>query len=152
MCLTSININQCTSSAISYNNIHFFFRNHVYFFAKKKAYAGSFAFLFQFEEIGCRIATNACGGLWRQCFIGNDVQRLVSPTGFNDDNFDLSDKKRENRPWKVENCQVGSFGQGRYPIAKNVYQAIGCFSSSHFHAATCHGEGFKKLENGCRMN
>jgi len=23
---------------------------------------------------------------------------------FNDDNFDLSDKKRENRPRKVENC------------------------------------------------
>jgi len=22
--------------------------------------------LFQFEEIGCRIASNACGGLWRQ--------------------------------------------------------------------------------------
>jgi len=29
MCLTSVNINQCISSAISYNNIHFFFRNHV---------------------------------------------------------------------------------------------------------------------------
>ena len=25
---------------------------------------------------------------------------------FNDDNFDLSDKKRENRPRKVENCQL----------------------------------------------
>jgi len=32
------------------------------FLLKKKAYAGSFAFLFQFEEIGCRIASNACGG------------------------------------------------------------------------------------------
>jgi len=46
------------------------------FFAKKKAYAGSFAF--QFEEIGCQIASNACRGLWRQCFIGNNVQRLIS--------------------------------------------------------------------------
>jgi len=35
---------------------------------KKKAYAGSFAFLFQFEEIGCRIASNACGGLWQHNF------------------------------------------------------------------------------------
>jgi len=25
---------------------------------------------------------------------------------FNDDNFDLSDKKRENRPRKIENCQL----------------------------------------------
>jgi len=48
------------------------------FFAKKKAYAENFAFLFQFEEIGCRIASN-CGGLWGQCFIGNNVQRLVAP-------------------------------------------------------------------------
>jgi len=38
------------------------------FLLKKKAYAGSFTFLFQFEEIGCRIASNACGGLWRQCY------------------------------------------------------------------------------------
>jgi len=64
----------------------------------------SFAFLFQFEEIGCRIASNACRGLWRQCFIENNVQRLVSSV--HDDNFDLSDKKRENRPRKVENCQL----------------------------------------------
>jgi len=33
------------------------------------------------------------------------VQRLVSRR-FNDDNFDLSDKKRENRPRKVEDCQL----------------------------------------------
>ena len=25
---------------------------------------------------------------------------------FNDDNFDLSDKKRENRPRKIEDCQL----------------------------------------------
>ena len=30
---------------------------------------------------------------------------------------------------------AGSFGRGRYPIAKNVYRAIECFSSSHFYAA-----------------
>jgi len=47
------------------------------FLLKKKAYAGSFALLFQ--EIGCQIVSNACGGLWRQCFIGNNVQKLVSP-------------------------------------------------------------------------
>ena len=68
---------------------------------------------------------------------------------FNDDL--MSVKKRENRPRKVEDCQLqDSFGRGRYPIAKNACWAIGCFSSSHFHAATCHEEGSK--ENGCRMN
>ena len=44
--------------------------------------------------------------LWRQCFIGNNVQRLVSPVTNIDDNFDLSNKKRENRPRKVEDCQL----------------------------------------------
>ena len=68
---------------------------------------------------------------------------------FNDDNFDLNDKKRENRLRKVEDCQLaGSFGRGRYPIAKNACRAIGCFSSSHFHAATCHGEGSKDRKMG----
>jgi len=31
------------------------------FLLKKKAYARSFAFLFQFEEIGCRMLVEACG-------------------------------------------------------------------------------------------
>ena len=37
----------------------------------------------------------------------------------------------------------GSFGRERYPIAKNACRAIGCFSSSYFHVATCHGEDSK---------
>jgi len=72
------------------------------FLLKKKAYAGNFAFLFQFEEIDCRIASNACGSLCRQCFIGNKCRDWFRR--FN--NFDLSDKKRENRPRKVEDCQL----------------------------------------------
>jgi len=67
---------------------------------------------------------------------------------FNDDNFDLSDKKRENRSRKVEDCQLQAFERGRYPIAKHACRAIGCFSSSHFHAATCHGEGSKDRKMG----
>ena len=70
-------------------------------------------------------------------------QRAEIGFRFNDDNFYLSDKKRENRPRKIEDSIAGSFGRGRYPIAKNACRAIGCFSSSHFHAATCHGEGSK---------
>ena len=45
---------------------------------------------------------------------------------------------------------AGSFRRGRYLIAKNACRAIGCFSSSHFHAATW--GRFKRSENGCRMN
>jgi len=54
---------------------------------------------------------------------------------FNDDNFDLSDKKRENRPRKEKLSIAGSFGE-RYPIAKNACRAIGCFSniSMRLHA------------------
>jgi len=66
---------------------------------------------------------------------------------FNDDNFDLSDKKRENRPRKIENCQLQVL-LDEDPIAKNACRAIGCFSSSHFHAATCHGEGSKDRKIG----
>ena len=66
---------------------------------------------------------------------------------FKDDNFDLSDKKRENRPRKVESI-ADSFGRGRYSIAKNACRAIGCFSSSHFHADTCHGKDSKDRKMG----
>ena len=62
---------------------------------------------------------------------------------FNDDNFDLSDKKHENRPRKIEDCQLQALLNEDDPIAKNACRAIGCFSSSHFHATTCHGEGSK---------
>ena len=67
------------------------------------------------------------------------------------DNFDLSDKKRENRPRKVKDCQLQALlDEDDTQLQKML--AIGCFSSSHFHAATCHGEGSKEPENGCHMN
>jgi len=64
------------------------------------------------------------------------------------DNFDLSDKKRENRQEGWGLSIAGSFGRGRYLIAKNAWRAIECFSSSHFHAATCHEEGSKDRKMG----
>jgi len=67
---------------------------------------------------------------------------------FNDDNFDLSDKKHENRPRKIEDYQLQALLDKDDPIAKNACRAIGCFSSSHFHAATCHGEGSKDRKMG----
>ena len=97
--LTSVNINQCTSSAISYNSIHFFFRNHV-FFAKKKAYAGNLFFCFNLKKSAAeshRILVETFGdNALSETTCRNWFRRI------NDDNFDLS----ENRLKKVEDCQL----------------------------------------------
>ena len=105
MCLTSVNINQCTSSAISYNNIHFSFVIMSSFLLKKKKHMRE-ALLFYFNLKKSTAESNACRGLWRQCFIGTTCRDWFRR--FNDDNFDLSDKKRENRPRKgcFEDCQL----------------------------------------------
>ena len=73
------------------------------FLLKKKAYAGSFAFLFQFEEIGCRIEC-----LWRPMatILYRKRAEIRRFRRFNDDNFDLNDKKHENRPRKVKDCPL----------------------------------------------
>ena len=64
---------------------------------------------------------------------------------FNDDNFD---KKRENRPRK-EDCQLQALlDEDDTQSQKNACRVIGCFSSSHFHAATCHGEDLKDRKIG----
>ena len=70
---------------------------------------------------------------------------------FNADNFDLSDKKRENMQegWRLS--IAGSFGRGRYPIAKNACRAIG-FLKQLFPCGYMPWERFKRSENGCRMN
>ena len=47
--------------------------------------------------------------------------------------------------WVTRSVKIGP------GIAKNACRAIGCFSNSHFHAATCHGEGSKDRKM-CRMN
>jgi len=61
---------------------------------------------------------------------------------FNDDNFDLSDKKRENRPKKVEDCQLQALlDEDDTQSQKMLVEQLGVFSSSHFHAATFHAMG-----------
>jgi len=50
---------------------------------------------------------------------------------------------------RTVNC---SFRRGRYSIAKNACRAIECFSSSYFHAATCHGEGLKDRKMPHELN
>jgi len=52
-------------------------------------------------------------------------------------------------PGRLRSLSIASsFGRGRYPITKNACRAIGCFSSSHFHADTCHEEGSKDQKMG----
>ena len=58
---------------------------------------------------------------------------------FNDDN-DLNDKKRENRLRKIEDCQLQALlDEDDIQSQKMLVEQL----SSHFHAATCHGEGSK---------
>jgi len=61
---------------------------------------------------------------------------------------DLSDKKRENQPRKVEDCQLQALldEDDTQSSVKNACRAIG--SSSYFHTATCHGEGSKDRKMG----
>jgi len=67
---------------------------------------------------------------------------------FNDDNFDLNDKKPENRHRK-EDCQLQALlDKDDTQTQKMLAEQLVCFSSSHFHAATCHGEGSKDRKMG----
>jgi len=64
------------------------------------------ALLFYFNLKKSTAESNACRGLWQQCFIGTTCRDWFRR--FNDNNFDLSDKKCENRPRKgcFEDCQL----------------------------------------------
>jgi len=64
---------------------------------------------------------------------------------FNDDNFDLSDKKRENRPRKVEDCHLQALLDEDDTQSQKMLAEQLCFSSSHFHAATYHGGKVQKI-------
>ena len=75
-------------------------------------------------------------------FIGNNMQRLVSPVQWRQFWSQRQEAfKSAQEGWELS--IASSFGRGQYPIAKNVCRAIRCFSSSHFHAATSHGEDSK---------
>ena len=67
---------------------------------------------------------------------------------FNDDNFDLNDKKRENR--KVEDCQLQALlDEDNTQSQKMLAEQLGVSQAvQHFHAATCHGEGSKDRKMG----
>ena len=59
---------------------------------------------------------------------------------------------RSMKTRKIEDCQLQALlDENDTQSQKMLAKQLG-FSSSHFHAATCHGEGSKRSENGCRMN
>jgi len=78
------------------------------------------------------------------------VQRLISPV--NEDNFDLSYKKRENRLRKVEDCQLQALlDEDDTQSQKMLAEQLGVSQaaiSMRLHAM----RRFKRSENGCRLN
>ena len=70
---------------------------------------------------------------------------------FNDNNFNLNDKKRENRREnkKVENCQLQALlDEDDIQSQKMLAEQLGVSQVAHFHAATCHGEDSKDRKMG----
>jgi len=69
---------------------------------------------------------------------------------FNDDNFDLSDKKRENRPRKIEDCQLQALLDD-IQSQKMLAEQLGVSQAAISMRLHAMGK-FKRSENGCRMN
>ena len=70
---------------------------------------------------------------------------------FNDDNFDLSDKKREKRSRKVEDCQL-LFWKRTISNRKKCLSSNWMFLKQSFPCSYMPWGRFKKSENGCCMN
>ena len=70
---------------------------------------------------------------------------------FKDDNFDLSDKKRENRPGRLTvNCML--FWTRTIPNRKKCLSSNWVFLKQPFPCSYMPWGRFKRSENGCRMN
>ena len=118
-------------------------------FLLKKAYAGSFAFLFQFEEIGCRIASNACGGLWPQCFIGNNVQRFA---GSMTTILIWVTRSVKIGPGILRTVNCRLFWTRTILNRKKCLPSNWVFLKQLFPCGYMSWGRFKRSENGCRMN
>jgi len=69
---------------------------------------------------------------------------------FNANNFDLSDKKRENRPRKVEDCQLQALLDE--DDRKKCLPSNWAFLKQSFPCGYMPWRRFKRSENGCHMN
>jgi len=66
---------------------------------------------------------------------------------FNDDNFDLSDKKHENRPRKIENCQLQALlDEDDIQSQKMLAEQLGVSQAAI--SMRLHGEGSKDRKMG----
>jgi len=67
---------------------------------------------------------------------------------FNYDNFDLSDKKRENRPRKVEDCQLQALLDEDDTQSQKMLTKQLDVSQVAISMRLCHGEGSKDRKMG----
>jgi len=70
---------------------------------------------------------------------------------FNDDNFDLSEKKCENRPRKVEDCQLQTLLDEDDTQSQKMF-AEQLFLKQPFPYGYMPWGRFKRSKNGCCMN
>ena len=120
------------------------------FLLKKKAYAGSFAFLFQFEEIGCRIASNTCEGLWQFPY-----RKQRAEIGF-------ADSMTTILTWVTRSVKIGPgrlrtvngrlFWMRMIPNRKKCLPSNWVFLKQPFPCDYMPWGRFKRSENKCRMN
>ena len=110
-------------------------------FLLKKSICGNFCFSVSIwrnqlpNRIECLWRPMATMLYWKQaeiCFAGSMTTILT---------WETRSEKIDPGRLKTVNCRL--FWTRTIPIAKNACRAIGCFSSSNFHAATCHREGSK---------
>ena len=67
---------------------------------------------------------------------------------FNDDNFNLSDKKRENRPRKIEDCQLQALLNEDDTQSQKMFAEQLGVSQVAISMRPCHGEGSKDRKMG----
>ena len=95
------------------------------------------------------MASNAYGGLWRHALLETTYRDWFRR--FNDDNFDLSDKKRENWPRK-KTVNYRLFWTRTIPNRKKCLPSNWVFLKQPFPCGYMPWRRFKRSENECRMN
>ena len=138
---------QCTSSAISTTYI-FSFVILSSFLLKKKHMRKALFFCFNLKK-----STAESHRMLVEAYGDNALSETTCRDWFrrfNDDNFDLSDRKHENRLKKIENC-CRLFWTRTIPNRKMFTEQLVFFKQPFPYGYMPWGR-FKRSENGCRMN
>ena len=153
MYLTSVNINQTTSSAISYNNILYIFSFVIMFsfLLKKKHMREALLFCFNLKK-----SATESHRMLVEAYSDNALSETTCRDWFrrfNDDNFNLSDKKRENRSRKIEDCQLQALlDKDDTQSSQKCLSSNWVFLKQLFSCGYMPWGRFKRSENECRMN